>query len=163
MSEEPSNLTTSQFLISAGIVEGGLLIVAFAGGWLTGCGPLDRLEFTSRDLLLGVMASLPMLVLLAICMLSRSRGLRAVRDLVRELVGPVLQECRLVDLILLAMLAGICEEAAFRGFLYFWIERWNPFLAVFIVNMAFAAAHSITPAYAVLAGFLGWIWQLEKM
>ncbi|MCA9066521.1 MAG: CPBP family intramembrane metalloprotease [Planctomycetaceae bacterium] len=153
--EIPSEITWSQFLISAGIVEGGLLLVAFGGGWLTGCGPLDRLEFNARDLGLGVLATFPMLVLLVICLVSKSSGMLAVRRLVRNLVGPILHRCRMIDIVLLALLAGICEEAAFRGFLYFWIERWNPFLAVFIVNLLFAAAHAVTPTYALLSGFLG--------
>ena len=148
-------MTQSQFLTSAGIFEGAVLLVAFVGGWLTGVNPTAKLFWSLRDLGLGVIATGPMLVLLMLCLLSRARGLVQVREFVRDTVGPFLSECRWYDIVLLALLAGVCEEAFFRGFLFLWIQEWNPVLAVMVTNLLFGLAHAATAVYAMLAAFLG--------
>lgn len=155
ISSNSPNMTVSQFLMSAGIFEGAILFVAFIGGWLTGVSPTAKLYWSLRDFGLGVLATGPMLVLLGICLLSRSRGILQVREFVRETIGPFLVECRWYDIVLLAVLAGVCEEAFFRGFLFLWIHPWNPVLAVLITNLLFGLAHAATAVYALLAAFLG--------
>ncbi len=135
--------------------EGAILLVAIVGGWLTGVNPTAKLFWSPRDLGLGVLATGPMLVLLVVCLLSRSRGLVQVREFVRDTVGPFLSECHWYDIVLLALLAGVCEEAFFRGFLFLWIQEWNPVLAVMITNLLFGLAHAATAVYALLAAFLG--------
>jgi len=148
-------MTQSQFLMSAGIFEGAILFVAFVGGWVTGVSPTAKLTWSLRDFGLGVLATGPMLILLVLCLLSRSRGIVQVREFVRDTVGPFLSECHWYDIVLLALLAGVCEEAFFRGFLYLWIQEWNPVLAVMITNLLFGLAHAATAVYALLAAFLG--------
>ncbi|MFM7058998.1 MAG: lysostaphin resistance A-like protein [Planctomycetota bacterium] len=96
-----------------------------------------------------------MLVMLAVCMLSQSSGMVQIRRFLRDTVGIYLARCSWIDLFLLAVLAGVCEEIFFRGFLYSWIACWNPVLAVMLSNLLFALAHAVTPLYALLAGFLG--------
>ena len=148
-------MTLSQFLTSAALFEAAVLAVAFVGGWLTGVNPTAALELDGNDLLIGIFATIPMLLLLAICFVVRSKGLRQVREFVRETIGPYLVDCHWYDIVLLALLAGICEEAFFRGFLFLWLEAWNPALAILISNMLFGLAHAVTPMYAMLASFLG--------
>jgi len=148
-------MTQSQFLTSAGTFEGAVLFVAFVGGWLTGVNPTAKLSWSMTDFGIGLLATGPMLILLAICVLSRSKGIVQVREFVRDSIGPYLSECRWYDIVLLAMLAGICEEAFFRGFLFLWIQQWNPVLAVMITNLLFGLAHAVTAVYAMLAAFLG--------
>ena len=148
-------MTQSQFLTSAGILEGAILVVAFGGGWLTGFNPTARLAWSLQDFGLGILATGPMLILLVICFLSRSKGLLQVREFVRDSIGPYLHNCRWFDIVLLALLAGVCEEAFFRGFLFLLIQEWNPFLAVLMTNLLFGLAHAVTPVYALLAAFLG--------
>lgn len=148
-------MTLTQFLASAGIFEGAVLVAAFAGGWMTGTNPVSKLEWNLRDFGFGVAATVPMLILLAICFLAPSRGLQQIREFVRDVIGPYLVECRWFEVATLALLAGVCEEVFFRGFLYLWIRDWNPVLAVMLSNLLFGAAHAITPFYAMLAAFLG--------
>jgi membrane protease YdiL (CAAX protease family) len=135
--------------------EGAILAAAFLGGWLTGFNPTAKLFWSTRDFGFGILATAPMLLLLLICFLSRSKGILQVRTFVRDSIGPYLSESRWIDIVLLALLAGICEEAFFRGFLYLWIEHFNPFLAVLVTNLLFGLAHAVTPVYLLLAAFLG--------
>ncbi len=155
ISNEAPSMTQSQFLMSSGIFEGAILLVAFVGGWITGYDPTAKLFWSAQDFGFGVLATGPMLILLLICFLSRSKGMLQVREFVRDTIGPYLSDCRWFDIVLLALLAGVCEEAFFRGFLFLWIQEWNPFLAVLVTNLLFGLAHAVTPVYALLAAFLG--------
>lgn len=154
-SDPTISMTLSQFLTGAAIFEGMLLLVAFLIGALLGVSPTAQLSWSTDDFLLGLLATCPMLLLLAACFLSRSQGIVSIRLFLRDTLGPFLHQCRFIDLLFLALLAGVCEEVLFRGFLYFWIRDWNPMLAVVICNVCFGMAHAITPLYALLAGFLG--------
>jgi membrane protease YdiL (CAAX protease family) len=148
-------MTLSQFLASAGIFEGAVLGVAFVGGWLTGCNPVATLDWNWQDFGFGVAATVPMLILLVISFITPSKGLQQIREFVRDTIGPYLAECRWYEIVILALLAGVCEEVFFRGFLYLWVRDWNPVFAVMLTNLLFGAAHAITPFYALLAAFLG--------
>ena len=150
-----SGMTHSQFLTSAAVFEGGMLLVAFIGGWLTGIDPTAQLSWSSEDFGLGLLATGPMLILLVVCMISRAKGMRQVREFLRDSIGPLLSDCRWYDIVLLALLAGVCEEAFFRGFLFLWIQPWNLMLAVVITNVLFGLAHAVTAMYALLAAFMG--------
>jgi membrane protease YdiL (CAAX protease family) len=155
ISNNTPHMTQSQFLTSAGIFEGLVLFAAFVGGWLTGVNPTAKLFWSLPDFCLGVLATGPMLILLTICVVSRSKGIVQVREFLRDSIGPLLNECRWFDIVLLALIAGICEEIFFRGFLFLWIQERNPVLAVMVTNLLFGLAHAVTPVYAMLAAFLG--------
>lgn len=158
MTGRPDNsqpLTLSQFLSGAGLFEGGLLLLAFVLGWLFSVNPTEELRWSLHDFGYGLLAVIPLILLLAAAWLSRSDGLVQIRHFLRDLLGPLLVRCRWIDIVFLALLAGICEEVLFRGFLYQWIRPWNFTLAVVITNLIFAMAHAITPLYALLAGFAG--------
>jgi len=135
MNDNTPSMTQSQFLMGAGVFEGAILFLAFVGGWLTGFHPTATLYWSAQDFGLGVLATGPMLILLLICFLSRSKGMLQVREFVRQTIGPYLSESRWFDIVLLALLAGVCEEAFFRGFLFLWIQEWNQVLAVMITNL----------------------------
>jgi membrane protease YdiL (CAAX protease family) len=148
-------MTQSQFLTTATVFQGSVLVAAFIAGWLTGVSPTGLLDWSLADFLTGVLATGPMLILLAACVLTPVNGLQDIRKFLRDFLGPFLSRCHWYELLLLALLAGVCEEIAFRGFLYVWIREWNPFLAIFATNFLFGLAHSVTPLYAMLAGFIG--------
>ncbi|MCP4170178.1 MAG: CPBP family intramembrane metalloprotease [Fuerstiella sp.] len=148
-------LTLSQFLIGAGLFEGALLLVAFALGLVVDVHPTAELDWSLQDFGIGLSATVPMLFLLVACLLSKANGLVQIREFLREMLGPLLDRCRIIDILFLALLAGVCEEVLFRGLLYQWIRPWNPTLAIMVCNLLFALAHSITPLYAMLAGFIG--------
>ncbi len=155
ISNDSEELSHSQFLISVGIFEGALLAVAFLGGWIVDCPATATLSWSVEDFGLGLLATVPMLAMLAICVMSQSEAMKKVRAFQRDTVGHLLDECRWYDIVLLALLAGVCEEILFRGFLYLWLARFNSVLAVLISNLAFGAAHAATPLYFILAAFLG--------
>ena len=151
----PLRLTRSQFLIGAGITEGALLLSAFFLGWLMDFSPTQDLSWNWVDLGYGLLATLPMLLLLLAVLLVPGSGTRQIREFLRDTLGPLLSRCSSMDLLLLAILAGLCEEVLFRGFLFNYVWQFNHGLAVIICNLAFGLAHLVTPLYAFLASIAG--------
>jgi len=152
---QPEPMTLSQFLLGVSLFEGGLLVVAFLVGWLIGVDPMKELTWSLHDFGLGLLATAPMLCLLAVAWISKNDGLQEIRRFLRDMLGPLLSQCRLIDIVFLAMLAGVCEEVLFRGLIYQWGKAWNPIMAIIIVNVLFGLAHAVTPLYAWLAGLIG--------
>ena len=132
MSDSPQpphriTLTHSQFLVAAALLEGGLLVAAFALGWIVGHNPTATLFW----------------------------NLNRIREFMRDTIGPFLARCRLIDLVLLAMLAGMCEEILFRGLVFQFLSEFDRGMAIIVSNLLFALAHVVTPLYAFLAAMAG--------
>ncbi|MCH2210979.1 MAG: CPBP family intramembrane metalloprotease [Fuerstiella sp.] len=151
----PSKITHSQFLVGAGVTEGLMLLAAFFLGWLMEFHPTEDLYWNWIDLGYGLLSTLPMLFVLIAMLLLPGSGIRGIREFLRDTLGPFLSGCRIIDLLLLAVLAGVCEEVLFRGFVYGYVRQFNQGLAILICNMAFGLAHLVTPLYAFLAAIAG--------
>ena len=160
MSDSPQpphriTLTHSQFLVAAALLEGGLLVAAFALGWIVGHNPTATLFWNLNDFILGFLAAGPLLLLLAASLMIPGQGIRRIREFMRDTIGPFLARCRLIDLVLLAMLAGMCEEILFRGLVFQFLSEFDRGMAIIVSNLLFALAHVVTPLYAFLAAMAG--------
>lgn len=137
----------SSFLNLAGLIQGGLLLGSLVLIELFDLPVWDRLRWSWRDCGWGLLATLPMIAVLA--------GAGRLRRLVGDLIGKPLSLCTWYDLVLIAALAGVGEELLFRGVLTAWIGRIDPWTGVIAVNVIFALLHAVTPAYFVLAAAFG--------
>lgn len=146
----------ASFLNLAGLVQGGLLVGSLVLLNLLDLPVLDRLHWSWRDCGWGLLATLPMLLVLA--------AAGRLRRLVADLIGQPLSLCTWYDLVLLAALAGVGEELLFRGLLTSWIGRLDPWAGVIAANLLFAVLHAVTPAYALVAGAFGFYlaWLAES-
>jgi membrane protease YdiL (CAAX protease family) len=145
------------------LFEGGLAVLACLVGWSAGLPPWATLVWDLRDAALGVAASVPMLALLAVCVLAPWRPLARIRQFVDQVVQPLFRDCTLADLALIALLAGLGEELLFRGLLQEALAGWlGPWPALAAVSLLFGLMHPMTAAYAVLAflagAYLGWVY-----
>jgi membrane protease YdiL (CAAX protease family) len=69
---------------------------------------------------------------------------------------PAFARCTIFELVLISFLAGVGEEALFRGVIQSVLAGWfSPWLALLLTSALFGLGHLITPAYAVIAGLLG--------
>ena len=134
--------------------EAALAVAAVAVGWASGVGPPD-LEPTSRTLLVGTLATLPLVGLYFLADRVRLRSFRRIHRLLLRTLGRPLAACRWYELALLAALAGICEELLFRGVLQPWLGRLGEPAGWIGANVLFGLAHAVTPLYAALAGLVG--------
>ena len=117
----------------------------------------------AADLLYGLLACMPLLVGLVAMTHVPWGPLARLDAFVRRHVVPLFAECRIWQIGLIALLAGVGEEALFRGVVQAGIGQYfgSPAWALAIASVLFGLAHLITPTYAVLAGligvYLGWL------
>ena len=145
-----------QFLNMAGLVEGGLVLVAFVFGWWIDVNPLATVTFSWSALAWGVLAAAPMFLLFLLAHRFPIGPLLPIKRFLIELLGPPLSACRWYDLILLAALAGLSEEMLFRGVIQRWVElRLGSTAGLAVASTVFGLAHLVTPTYAFLAAAAG--------
>lgn len=132
---------------------GGL---GWALGWALGQPALGSFAWSGRDVGLGVLATVPMLLLFFVCLRCPVGPLQRIKRVADELIKPLFASANVVELALLASAAGFGEEVLFRGFLQSlsvrYLSLWPGILAA---SAAFGLLHLITPPYAVLATLLG--------
>jgi membrane protease YdiL (CAAX protease family) len=149
----PSKL---QFLKLATWFEGGLILIAYAVGWLVSVDPLASWTADPMALAWGIAGTLPLYALFAVTYRFPMTGMQDIKRFLVEKLGPFLDGCRWQELLYLGFLAGVSEEILFRGLLQPWLERdWGWLGGLVFSNMIFALVHWVTPLYALLAGLTG--------
>jgi hypothetical protein len=121
----------------------------------------ELLGVSAANVAAGVAFAFPLLAFFGWSMHSRWRPLARIRELLDEQFLPLLVHWSLGQVALVSLLAGIGEEALFRGSLQAGLSPvLGPLAAGLLAAVAFGLAHAITPAYTVLAtlvgGLLGW-------
>jgi membrane protease YdiL (CAAX protease family) len=158
---------SDHFPVVAAAFEGALAVSAVGLGWLVGQRPLATLGWDWSAAGWGIAATLPLLAMLWVCVKSPWRPLRRIVEVLDESIVPLLGHCRVIDLAVIAALAGLGEEMLFRGVVQTAIGGWvggeaGQWIALAAAAGLFALAHSITVMYLVLAGliglYLGGIW-----
>lgn len=159
--------TPRNLVLMAVAFEGGLGVLAVALGWLLGYPPLDLVQWSGADAAWGVVASLPLMGLLWVCVRFPVRPFSDLLRVVEELLVPMFRRCRVLELAVISALAGLGEELLFRGVIQQAAAEWVGGRLGIWVGLAAAAVlfgllHMITPIYALLAGligfYLGWLW-----
>ncbi|MEM1303253.1 MAG: CPBP family intramembrane glutamic endopeptidase [Planctomycetota bacterium] len=147
--------------------EAALVVPAVAIAWLFGVPLADQFPSGSPLLMAvgrGVLATLPMLAVLAWLMRSRWRPIVRFRRLVTRLLGELLGRTRdeppagdgVAWLIAVSAAAGIGEELLFRGALQPLLVNWlGPPAGVLLASLLFGLAHPISRLYVALAAGLG--------
>ena len=146
----------------AALAEAGLVLVAIAlGAWLDAA-PFAALHWSWRGLAGGIAATAPLLLGLWWCLGTRFQPIARLVQLVEERLAPVFAGSSTLELITLSAMAGLGEEALFRGVIQTALAGHLPaWVAVALTALLFGAAHWLTTAYAVLAAivgaYLGWL------
>jgi uncharacterized protein len=152
-----------EVVLLAVLFEGGLGALALGFGWLVGCPPWQGLYWHVRAVFLGASATLPLLLLLLLCVRWPIGPLAQIKIFTEEVIKPLFRPCTLLDLAAISLLAGFGEEMLFRGVLQDVFSRWlDPWAALALASVLFGLLHLITPTYAVLAAlmgaYLGWLY-----
>lgn len=176
MSKEEEETPPLNFPLVAALFEGGLAVAAVGLGWLVSHPPLATFQADVGALGLGIAATIPMLLLLVICLWSPWRACADIRRTVDRLVVPMVRDCTLPEIMVISLLAGIGEETLFRGVLQATAANWLQLglgawdtsgqvaqvIALLGMALLFGLLHGVSRSYAVLAGligvYLGWLW-----
>jgi uncharacterized protein len=136
--------------------EAGLAPLSLALGWLFGHPPLENFVWSMQDALLGVTATVP-LVLLFLAMLRWPIGpLSKVKDFCDHEVVPLLGESSWSEIALVSFSAGVGEEMLFRGVVQPSIGGWLgvPW-GIVLASLLFGLFHPISLTYMIIASILG--------
>jgi uncharacterized protein len=137
------------------------VLAALALGAWVGAAPFAALDWTWRGLARGIAATAPLLLGLWWCLHTRFGPVERLVRLAEERIAPLFAGSTMLELGAVAALAGVGEEALFRGVIQTALGGHLPVWAAITLTAAlFGVAHWLTPAYAVLAGivggYLGW-------
>jgi membrane protease YdiL (CAAX protease family) len=137
-------------------VEGGLILLAWLLGWYFDQPPVDQFAWTLQGVLLGLAATLPMVVFFLVLLRWPLGPLERVKQFCRDVICPIFAPCTLLDLFGISVLAGFGEEMLFRGVLQGVFTRWlDPWTALVLASVLFGLLHAVSLSYAVLATLMG--------
>jgi hypothetical protein len=151
----------NSFLALAALFEGGLVVVALGLGWLFGVPPLETLVWDPWAVLWGLAGVVPLYAGFVICDRYPVGPLRAIKEMLNDLLGPIFARCGKADLAVVALLAGLGEEVLFRGLLLPLTGGGSFVVGLLISSLLFGLAHAITTTYVILAAIAGLLFGLQ--
>ncbi len=138
------------------LFEASLAPLAVLLGWLFSEPALGSFAWREEDLVHGVLASLPMLVLYWIGQTWPVGPFRSIKRFIDTEARPILRVCTWPDLLLIAVAAGVGEELLFRGVFQGLLSRWlGTWIGWGVAGLVFGLLHPITLGYVALATVLG--------
>jgi len=153
---EPSRELSRKAFVAAVLFESSLVGAAFVLGGVTEVPALATLRPDLVALATGVLATLPPVGFLFVFVRTRFAPLRRIREALDEVFVPLFRRCTWDELLALALVAGVGEEMLFRGWMQAWLTPTvGPYGALAVTSIAFGLVHAVTPAYVVLAAFIG--------
>ncbi len=146
------------------LFESGLGFAGLLVAWWANVSLQSRLQVTAPALVRGLVACLPMLILLVAISNSRWLPLVQLRRQVETLVREIFSGSSWLEIAMICFAAGLGEELLFRGALQPWVARLtNPTVAIVVVGLLFGLAHSLSVTYFVVATligcYLGWLME----
>lgn len=115
------------------------------------------------SIVMGVLTTLPMLFVMLIIARSDWRWAAQLDALVRQVVATLFANSSRSAILLVSLMAGLCEELLFRGVVQNGLaELVGPWWALALASLLFGLAHALSKAYFVittLAGlYFGWLY-----
>ena len=155
MAADVPRLTRPQLASIAIWVEGGMIVVGCFIAWLIGVPIWSQLNASWITVALGFAAAIPPLIIVIAIAESDTRfGEMSRRDF-----APVIEMFRnatIFDLFYVSALAGLGEEALFRGALQVGIEPYiGVAFALVTASLIFGLAHAMSKSYFTFATLIG--------
>ena len=99
---------------------------------------------------------IPMFAALYFAMWTEWRPLSQLRNEIDEKIAPIFANCKIVDLAVIALLAGVGEELFFRGWLQTVLtHKSGVLLGIVITSAIFGLLHYLSTTYAIYAFLTG--------
>ena len=138
------------------VTELALLGLAWLLAWLLNWPLLHAFGWNPGATPWGVAAALPMFAVFYWELHSAWRGFASIRRFLEHVVRPVFGPWSILQLLVISILAGVCEEALFRGLIQGWLTQYvGPWVAIPVASVAFGLAHPINRPYIIAAMITG--------
>ena len=162
MDDEPSQphpldpTDSTGFLNFTGLFTGSMAFIAVILGAIFSVDVMENLHWTRSAVLWGVVATLPMFLLLTITANVHWEPFERINEMMLDTLGVHLAKAQWWELLLIAGLAGVCEELLFRGFLQVWLEGYVGITAAILISgLAFGYAHYVSKLYLIITTAIG--------
>jgi membrane protease YdiL (CAAX protease family) len=147
------------------VLEALLAPLALLLGWAMGQPPLADFAWDDSAVSAGLLATVPMLGLLAAGLRWPVGPLARIKAFFDDELAPLLRGCGWPDLALVSLAAGVGEEMLFRGVIQASVTRaFGVPAGLAGASLLFGLLHPISLPYALLAGalgaYLGALWLL---
>ncbi len=153
---ETSRELSRKAFVAAVLFESSLAGGALILGGLTEVAVFASFRFDFAAAGIGVIATLPPVLFLFVFQRTDFAPLRRIRKALDDVLVPMFRHSTRDELLALALVAGVSEELLFRGWMQTWLTPTaGPVAALAVTSIAFGLVHAVTPAYAVLAAFIG--------
>ena len=116
----------------------------------------EQATFTPSAFVLGVVATVPLVAGLYWILHAPWEVLARLRGVIENTVTPLFAGCPVWGIALISILAGVGEEALFRGVLQtYFAGHVGVVPALLVTSSLFGLLHPVTAVYAVMAGLVG--------
>lgn len=138
------------------VVEGGLFLLGLLLLNAAGLDPRARFEASLGATFFMFLLCLPMLAIMYMTTRTDWPPLARLRKEMDEKVRPVFANCKPIDLLIIALLAGLAEELFFRGWLQtVLVARFGLLAGLLLASLLFGLAHYLSMEYALYALLTG--------
>ncbi|MGY8769192.1 MAG: CPBP family intramembrane glutamic endopeptidase [Pirellulales bacterium] len=165
-SNDPRQIS-ERFVQTAVIFEGLLVVVAIFLGWVSqttiwvspSSDTASLLEI-AKAISWGGIATVPMVLLLHFLEHEDNHLFTDLRQLMQSQIVPLFCKASIWELAVIALAAGVGEEALFRGLLQPWFialigSGSSPMFGILLASILFGLVHYVTMEYAILATVMG--------
>jgi membrane protease YdiL (CAAX protease family) len=136
--------------------EGGLAPLSLFLGWWLGHNPLAQFAWSQADALWGAGAALPMVCLFLVTLRWPIGPLRQIKTFCEEEFVPLLAGSSWLDMVLIAISAGVGEEMLFRGVLQCSLATWlGTSWGLSLSSLLFGLLHPISIPYILVTILVG--------
>lgn len=147
------------------IIEGGMAVLALClayVGFYDRSQPLNSLDWDAwkTGLIWGLLGTLPLLGYLAVFHFKPPSFFQPMKKFVQEEMQPIFRRSSLLELLIISLLAGFCEELFFRWCLQGGIASWmgsqeGAILALVVVSILFGICHWVNASYGITTAVVG--------
>jgi membrane protease YdiL (CAAX protease family) len=138
------------------LFEGALIVLAWGLGLLLGTPFGDQTLVTAAAVGLGVAATVPLLLGFYWTIRTSWPVLVRLRRVIEEQVTPLFAGCTVWGIAVISILAGVGEEALFRGIIQTNLAGLMGVVpALLVTSVLFGLVHFVTSTYALMAGIIG--------
>jgi uncharacterized protein len=138
------------------LFELALLVLALIWGGFFHRSALSDIHWSNKAVLIGILAAIPPFVFFLWTLNSKLRMCSHHRHLFESFLQPLFGNWSILQLAAISVIAGISEEAFFRGAIQGSLaERVNVIVALILASALFGACHLLTWTYAIIAALIG--------
>ena len=147
------------------LIEGGMALLALAIGYFgfyDKSQPLTSLGVSEwkAGLIWGIWGTIPLLVYLAVFHFYPPRFMDPMKRFVQNEMSPLFKRLNLIELMIVSLLAGFCEEIFFRWCLQGGIAcsiggPTGMVIGLVIASVIFGACHWVNASYGITTTFVG--------